>query len=473
VRSVEISVDDPLLRQGITIVDTPGVGGLDAGHTEITLATLRRADALLFVIDPNAPLKETELRFLRAATERIRAVAFVLTKIGIHRGWEQQLDANHALLAEHAPRYADAPWFPVDSVTEIDAVAAGATQRAAELHDRSGFVRIAGYLTDLAAHAAQVRDANLAASARSAVGVMRDAQVGRRRALAGDPALQAELATQQQQLTELGRAGAGWQGDLAGGLRRVGMEGQREVQRRLRELRRRAEDAVAGWRPGLLTELPRDLDEGLRGVWLDVSGAVQDAVATVYGSLARELQVAGTDALAGEFPYPDQLESLPPLTKLAADDEPSAIESYLPVVDNATSFLGKFGQAVATAHPGALLASLCFGFFVRNRDRERRQRLSGQRDAGRFITRALEEASQEMTQELRGRIAEAEESILHHVRDRMQARQSELELAVAAVEGQLKTSQAERAPALQAVDDRIARLGDLDDALAAGVGGPR
>ena len=71
VTSVDVELDDPLLARGLVLVDTPGVGGLEAGHTEVTLATLRRADALVFVVDPDSPLRTPELRFLERATERI------------------------------------------------------------------------------------------------------------------------------------------------------------------------------------------------------------------------------------------------------------------------------------------------------------------------------------------------------------------------------------------------------------------
>ena len=47
--------------------------------------------------------------------DRVETVVFALTKTDQYRGWRQVLDADQALLAEHAPRFADATFYPVSS----------------------------------------------------------------------------------------------------------------------------------------------------------------------------------------------------------------------------------------------------------------------------------------------------------------------------------------------------------------------
>src|SRR5579859_5514610 len=56
VREVSIGLRDPLLDAGLDLVDTPGVGGLVAGHAALTLAALTMADALLFVVNGSGEL---------------------------------------------------------------------------------------------------------------------------------------------------------------------------------------------------------------------------------------------------------------------------------------------------------------------------------------------------------------------------------------------------------------------------------
>ena len=53
---VEVRLPHPLLEGGLTVVDTPGVGGLNCGHAAATLAFLPSADALVFVTDASAEL---------------------------------------------------------------------------------------------------------------------------------------------------------------------------------------------------------------------------------------------------------------------------------------------------------------------------------------------------------------------------------------------------------------------------------
>ncbi|MHC1558001.1 hypothetical protein ACR9E3_03550 [Actinomycetospora sp. C-140] len=71
------------------------------------------ATAALVLADAAAPLGAEELDALRRAADRVDTVVFALTRTEAHRGWRTVLEADRALVAEHVPRLADAPWFPV------------------------------------------------------------------------------------------------------------------------------------------------------------------------------------------------------------------------------------------------------------------------------------------------------------------------------------------------------------------------
>lgn len=64
---VEIELPLPALRDGIAVIDTPGVGGLDPRHGALTSYFLPRADVTVFVTDVSEPLTETELTFYRGS----------------------------------------------------------------------------------------------------------------------------------------------------------------------------------------------------------------------------------------------------------------------------------------------------------------------------------------------------------------------------------------------------------------------
>jgi hypothetical protein len=111
-RRIEITHPAALLKR-LSLIDTPGTGGLDAANAEIVLDAAERGLGLLFVVDAAAPLSRADLDLLATAAERIDRVAFVLTRIDQHDPWPDMLAANRALLASRGPRLAAAPWFPV------------------------------------------------------------------------------------------------------------------------------------------------------------------------------------------------------------------------------------------------------------------------------------------------------------------------------------------------------------------------
>ena len=60
---VELSYPSPFLKNGITIIDTPGIGGLDPRHAILTHMALPKADVIVFVTDAGEPLTQSELGF--------------------------------------------------------------------------------------------------------------------------------------------------------------------------------------------------------------------------------------------------------------------------------------------------------------------------------------------------------------------------------------------------------------------------
>lgn len=60
---VELSYPCPFLKNGITIIDTPGIGGLDPRHAILTHMALPKADVIVFVTDAAEPLTDSEKTF--------------------------------------------------------------------------------------------------------------------------------------------------------------------------------------------------------------------------------------------------------------------------------------------------------------------------------------------------------------------------------------------------------------------------
>jgi GTPase Era involved in 16S rRNA processing len=62
---VEIDYPAEMLRDRVTLVDTPGVNDLNLQRAEITYGYVPRADAVVFLLDAGQILKDSERRFLR------------------------------------------------------------------------------------------------------------------------------------------------------------------------------------------------------------------------------------------------------------------------------------------------------------------------------------------------------------------------------------------------------------------------
>ncbi|MGH4026811.1 MAG: dynamin family protein, partial [Pseudonocardiaceae bacterium] len=133
-----------LLLQQFTLIDTPGVGGLDAAHGELAREAAAAATALLFVLDASAPITRGELDFLAGLGDRVETVLFALTKTDLHRGWRTILDADRELLARHSPRFAAAVLHPVSARLAEQAQRASTAEVAAVLHEQSGVAALRG-----------------------------------------------------------------------------------------------------------------------------------------------------------------------------------------------------------------------------------------------------------------------------------------------------------------------------------------
>ena len=86
---IAVELPDPLLAEGVAIVDTPGVGGLFRRHRDITFRYAPQADVVMFVIDSaEAVISEDEAKFLRDLKKHTQRIVFLQTKIDI-AGTEQ------------------------------------------------------------------------------------------------------------------------------------------------------------------------------------------------------------------------------------------------------------------------------------------------------------------------------------------------------------------------------------------------
>lgn len=78
---IEIHYPITFLPKNIAIVDTPGIGAVYADHERITRRYLKRAAAVVFIMDPQNPLTEPEIAFVKSALDVTNQMLFVMTKM--------------------------------------------------------------------------------------------------------------------------------------------------------------------------------------------------------------------------------------------------------------------------------------------------------------------------------------------------------------------------------------------------------
>lgn len=123
-----VTRDDVVLVRGPWLAGTTGV--ITAlrerlpRHTFVEAAELRPGAApvaVVFVVSATAPLTESDCALLDTAAADTDAVIGVVTKIDVHRTWRDVLDADRAIAAAHASRYAGMPWVGAAAAPDLGA----------------------------------------------------------------------------------------------------------------------------------------------------------------------------------------------------------------------------------------------------------------------------------------------------------------------------------------------------------------
>ncbi|HPF18373.1 MAG TPA: dynamin family protein [Bacillota bacterium] len=81
VSSVRIFSASPFLQEGLTFVDTPGVGSFHKHNSDTAYAFVRESDAVIFMLSVDTPINEIEIEFLQNTRMFAGKFFFVVNKI--------------------------------------------------------------------------------------------------------------------------------------------------------------------------------------------------------------------------------------------------------------------------------------------------------------------------------------------------------------------------------------------------------
>jgi len=239
--AAEVFLPRKVLADGLTVVDSPGVGGLGSSHTLTTLTALPSADAMLLVSDASQEYTEPELRFLRQAMRITPNVVGVLSKTDLYPDWRRVADLDRGHLAKVAP---DIPLIPVSSDLRLEAI----RLKDSELNAESGFPALMAHLrVEIVGKAEKIQRRSVSQDLLSVTDHLRMSLQSELSALEdpdGTPRMLAALETAKAQADELRKRSARWQITLNDGISDLTADMDYDLRDRLRHIQRQAEAAI-------------------------------------------------------------------------------------------------------------------------------------------------------------------------------------------------------------------------------------
>ncbi|MGQ0824591.1 MAG: dynamin family protein [Actinomycetota bacterium] len=247
IRAVELRVPRRLLGSGLTLVDTPGVGGLCSVHGATTMAALGLAEVVIFVTDASQELTAVEMGVVRAATERCPKVVCVMTKTDLYPEWRRIADRDREHLAAAALETVEV--IPVSSLLRERALAGSSK----ELNEESGYPALLRFLNEEVSGDAQRVTVRTALSDISFVIDQLQATFSAEHEVLADPSrsgpMLEELESARLRAEALRARTARWLQTLNDGCADLANDVDHDLRRRLREVLGHAEEAIDGCEP--------------------------------------------------------------------------------------------------------------------------------------------------------------------------------------------------------------------------------
>jgi predicted GTPase len=149
VARVELFYPAAILRHGIVLIDTPGIGSTLRHNTDAALEILPECDAGFFVLSADPPVTEAELAYLRRVRPNVARLFFVLNKIDYLTPDERRMAVEflRRSLRDAMPDQAEAPIFLLSARQALAARQSGDENGIR----RSGLAEIENHLVDFLA----------------------------------------------------------------------------------------------------------------------------------------------------------------------------------------------------------------------------------------------------------------------------------------------------------------------------------
>ncbi|HEY1626464.1 MAG TPA: dynamin family protein [Streptosporangiaceae bacterium] len=470
VLAVEVKADAPVLAN-VTIVDTPGHGGLDSAEGSIGVPMARQADAVVFVLDAGSPVSDPELAFLRSVSARVDAVIVVVTKIDDYPGWERIAADDRDLLGRYAPELANVPVLAVSARVAEKALARQPGPVADELWRESGMDELQRLLERrVAGRASLLRASNILVTARDGLRTVNGLAALGVAAARGEPAVKTAVEAER---TRLRQYGSRWSQRMNAGIAKVKLthgealgKGLGELQRKyigtIEKSKRQEHEAIADQLVTDINELAAALS---KQAGLSLAGLVAEITAEIRAEEQLDAIVDQASAAISEYGAVQRVNK--------------ASERKLTRVDKLAGFVsfssGKSIAGIATALPlvagfglpiigVGLGVGAVFSFLMTTGRRD----LNLQNNLKAWVQQQINEAQRQISADFGRRMIDAQENLKDALTDYLDRRRAELD-AAAAQYAQLAAG-AGRQAAVRSAEAEMTRISKLitetDEVLA-------
>ncbi|WP_328446902.1 dynamin family protein [Amycolatopsis sp. NBC_00438] len=466
-RYVEVTGPVPLLER-LSLVDTPGVGGLDSMHGELAKEAAAGATALLFVVDASAPFTSSELQFLRDVGERVETVVFALTKVDMFRGWREVLAADRQLLAEYAPRFADAVFHPVSARMFETAAKAPNEQMAAMLREKSGVAAIQTALQELlVGRSAMLGEANTLRALSSALAVLKAKLQAESRALSAGEAEAEQLRERRDQLQAERRTSTrGWQLKLRGEVQRTRVEVLHESSRQMRDAQTHFRQLIDAAKRDELAALPQQVDIALQTTSQRISMLLSQRLNQVTNvSLSELFSPEELDVIRAQFARAGG----PPVVLRPPDKKPPTAEDKLLVFMGISGGVGAGKVAalplagVAILNPVVLPVTIIIGLGAGWWMARTRKHAADKQHLKQWLVEAIADARSTLDQLVAEQLIEAEQQLSMALDEALGRRIDAIEGELKEVDKTIKMGAQERAKKIAIVSKRLKEVSDGRD----------
>ena len=461
-RCVEVCAPVPLLAH-LTLIDTPGVGGLHGVHGELAVQAAAHATALLMVVDASSPFTKGELQFLQRVAHSVETVVFALTKTDAHRGWREVLAADVALLVEHAPRFANAQFHPVSARLSLLAARAPSAQVAATLRQQSNIAELQSALQQLVAdRTVMLSEANGLRALHSALGLAAVARVERMRVLRAGAGTADALRARRDRLLAQRRSGQrGWSMTLRAQIQHTRVGSTHEVARWVRDTQAWFRGAVDAADRETLAGLPAQLNPALARVAAHVSAGLAQHVHQLIDQVLAELFTAA-ERHALNAAAVDRAAA--PLAIRPLERRPSGSEDRLMVVAGASGGigLGRLALMPLAIVPGLNLAlvplTLGLGAGAAWWMARTRGHLADKAHVKQWSAEVFAEARANLDQLVAEQLIDAEHQLSAALEEALAKRVEQIDEELRQVDAALRMDTAERSEQLRIAERELNRL---------------